>query len=198
MPIPRIVENIRHTSVKIVDLIDENGNEITLQPGASTDLLNLVSEEDLADSTAIIRLEEAGNIKVKSYFSMAKMRRMRTEDWILSNDLYIQFSPSNGPAIDNEYAGTVGQETTIDIVITNGQGTTNIINSQSTCKVSVTGGTATGKVNGGTEATVNFNRGEASVKVTATGTGTVTLGLKDATHPFNTLKVIDTATVTFT
>lgn len=122
--------------------------------------------------------------------------------WVLMNDVSAQFVGGddglNGPTVPNNYSGTPGTPVTVPLWVTDGDGTLDIINSQSTVQVAIVGGTASNPtIDGGVgPVTLTFVKGAASVKVDAGGAGTVLLALSSPTHPTVTLNVADTGIVT--
>ena len=103
-------------------------------------------------------------------------------DWVTSSDVVVQFITDAGalsgvdPAI---YSATHAVAKSVRLVVTDGSGVKDVLNSISTMLVTATGGT----VNGGATATVTFNHGMVTLTVLRATAGNVDLALSAFTHP---------------
>lgn len=218
------IKNISNSIITIQDLPGAQGGAgLILPPGAEA----LIYDEDAEKSTQLASLMTAGLISkmsaaepsdgginadasqtellslndFTSYFNVhIKDFLIDLRSWVLSNDVLVQFTGGlnglNGVGTNN-YAGPIAG-VSVPLVVTDGDGTTDILNSVSFVTISISGGTAAGaKIDGGAgPVTKLFVRGQSSVVVSATSAGTVTLALSAASHPSQTLNAADTASVT--
>jgi len=198
--IPQVVRNLLNDVITLDDVRAFDGTPIKLLPSVNVDLFALAADEDLAKSYHLSHLVATNSVAVVATANTSDTQATSTsllEQWVLSTDKYVQFAPiSAGP---NTYSATVGSPFTVSIVVTNGIGIKDLINSVTTFQVSITGGGAPGaKIDGvAGPVTKTVVLGETSVIITTTGAGDVNLDLSLPTHPSVTLDVTDTAIVTF-
>jgi len=177
----------------------------TLKSLLDSGKLTKISDEEPADFDSNA---DVGTIQLASMNAFASVQSLDLGQYLqdlldltLVNDSLMQFSGGvegkNGTTA-NTYVGTQGAGTTVSIDVTNTNDVTNLLNSQSTVLVTITGGTAASPtIDGGAGPVVKLMvRGTASMVIDAGATGTVILGLSSPTHPTETLDVTDTATVT--
>jgi hypothetical protein len=117
--------------------------------------------------------------------------------YILANDSNIQFTGGsdglNGPLGVNHYSGA-HSGVAVGLAIANGQGVVDVFNSVSTITLTATGGTAP-KINGQSgPVVVPLLNGVATVTVSDSAPGTVSLAMSAPTHPSNIL-ALDSAVV---
>jgi hypothetical protein len=114
---------------------------------------------------------------------------VRLIEWVKSTDLLIQFAPSNGSSVQNEFDATAGEAHDVELWVTNGQGFLDVFNSDEEVTVGASGGT----VNGETSVDVTMEDGKVVLSVLRATAGDVTLSLSNNTR----LNINDTAVVHF-
>lgn len=121
-------------------------------------------------------------------------------DWIDSHNSLFQWNASEG--LNGSTASTLAPaagalSATVEVDLTDSLNKVNLFNQSAQVTVSITGGTAAGRaINGGSSPVVlTMVDGKASLLASATGTGTVILGLS-APSPAG-LGVSDALTITF-
>jgi len=179
------------------------GQSLVINPNADV----LVYNEDLEKSAALQSLLDSGKLTKISEEEPLDATSVADEsqdirEWILSNDVLIQFTGGNegkNGTTPNTY-GAAASPVTVPLVVTDGDGTTDLLNNVTTVLVTITGGTATSPSIDGSSSPVTKTmiKGTISMSVAGTGPGTVILGLSTPTHPSETLDVTDVATVTLT
>lgn len=117
--------------------------------------------------------------------------------WALSSDISIQFAGGidglNGPLGVNRYAGPK-EGVAVGLLVTSGHGIASLLNSESSVTLTAAGGHAP-LVNGQSgPVIVKFAKGAASVTVSDSASGTVTLAMSSPEHPSVDLAV-DSASV---
>lgn len=117
--------------------------------------------------------------------------------WALSSDISIQFAEGidglNGPLGVNRYSGPK-EGTVVDLLVTSGHGIASLLNSESSVTLTASGG-HTPLINGQSgPVIVKFAKGAASVTVSDSASGTVTLAMSSPEHPSVDLAV-DSASV---
>ena len=123
-------------------------------------------------------------------------------DWVISNDVGVQFSGGadglNGFASANHYNGAPNANVAVPFMVTDGDGTKDIMNNVTSVRISIANSTAAGATldGGAGPVTKTLVRGAAQVLVKATGAGVVTLLMDNLTHPNVALRASDTAIVT--
>ena len=197
------IKNTTTGQIQMTDMPGQQTSGLIIQGGEEIFVFNEDAEKSLQlksfiDGGQITVLDQAAEPTTGTSIGDAE-GELRI--WVLMNDVSAQFVAGddglNGPTVPNNYTGASGTPVTVPIWITDGDGTRDIINSESTVQVAISGGSAPSKtINGGVgPVTVTFVKGAASVEVDAGGAGDVQLVLSSPTHPTVTLNVADTAVV---
>jgi len=200
-----IIRNISGGGLSLSDISDQDN---FLLPGEEREYTDTDSFKKSAKSGAVKKFIDLGYLQVIQ--SPLVPGDLDYEDelewlltWVRAGDVYIQFQPTTSG--DNPYSGAPNADVDIALAITNGVGVADIFNNGNTVVVTITGGTAAGKVikylkTDGTwtsyaagPVTVPFINGIANIKVKGTSAGDITLGLSGGT---TSLDRTDTATVT--
>lgn len=196
------IKNVSNSSIILSDLSGpQGGSGLTLQAQAEATIFDEDAEKSSQLSTmmtagAIIKLtdEEPGD-SGPSADSDGLIKQ-----WILLNDVYAQFAAGNdginGVFTPNTYIGPMAG-TQVEVHVTDGDGTRDLLNSVSTVVMEIVGGSASApKINGvNGPVTLTMAQGKATAMISASGAGTVDITMTATTHPSVTLTV-DSAIVT--
>ena len=184
-----IVKNITSSNLTVSDMVspDNAAVRLILSPNVEVTLFN----EDVEKSNILLSYIGDNLVEVvdretePTTGTSVGEQTKEMVNWALCNDVLVQFIKDDGTLATNDpeiYSGTPNVDKAIRLVVTDGDGTKDLLNSVSTVLVSASGETT---VNGqASSATVTFTNGLATVNINSSG-GAISLTLSSFTHPLS-------------
>ena len=183
-----IVKNVTSTNLTVSDMVspDNASVRLILAPNVEVTLFN----EDVEKSNILLSYIEDNLVEVvdretePTTGTPVGEQTNEIVDWALCNDTLVQFIKDDGTLATSDpevYSTGINTTKNIRMVVTDGDGTKDLLNSISTVLVSASGGT----VNGGSSATVTFTNGLVTIGVFCSEPAPVNLTLSNFTHPLS-------------